>query len=66
MDGSTAAAATMSWWVEYENGDRSMGYDSEAEAWAALFELQLSEQVRPRWLRSSDGDCFLIPVKGTT
>jgi len=52
------------WWVEYENGDRSIAYDSEAETWAALFELQPSEQHgRPRWLCSSNGDRFVIPAK---
>jgi hypothetical protein len=33
------------WWVEYENGDRSIAYDSEPETWAALFELQPSEHM---------------------
>lgn len=66
MDGSTAAAARLAWWVEYDNGDRSMGYGSEAEARAALFELQSSEQFRPRLLRSSAGDRFLIPIKDAT
>ena len=61
-NGSAAAAAT--WCVEYENGDRSAGYDSEAEAWAAIFELQSSKQHgRPLWLCSSDGDRFVIPIK---
>jgi hypothetical protein len=62
-NGSTATAVT-TWWVEYENGDRSTDYDSEAEMWAALADLQASGQrSRPRWLFSSDGQRFAIPVK---
>jgi hypothetical protein len=37
-NGSVAAAAT-TWWIEFANGDRSTDYESEAEAWAALFEM---------------------------
>jgi hypothetical protein len=58
----SAAAAVTTWWMEYENGDRSADYDSEPEVWAALVELPCSEeQARPRWLCSSDGDRFAIP-----
>jgi hypothetical protein len=65
-DRSAAVAAT-AWWIEYENGDRSIDYDSEAEAWAALVDLQASDQhSRPRWLFSSDGQRFVIPIKHTT
>jgi hypothetical protein len=61
---ATATAVTM-WWVEYENGDRSTDYDSEAEAWAALVDLLASDQrSRPCWLFSSDGQRFAIPVMG--
>jgi hypothetical protein len=63
MNEATATAAT-TWWIEYENGDRSTDYETEAETWAALFELQSSDQRnRPCWLRSSAGDRFVIPVK---
>jgi hypothetical protein len=63
-DEATTPAAATAWWIEYENGDRSTDYDSEAEAWAALVDLQVSDQhSRPRWLLSSDGQRFAIPVK---
>jgi hypothetical protein len=62
-----AATAATTWWIEYENGDRSTDYASEAAAWAALVELQSSSQhSRPAWLFSSDGDRFAIPVKDPT
>jgi hypothetical protein len=52
------------WWVEYENGGQSTAYDSEAEAWAAPFEVQSSDQPgRPRWLCSSNGDRLVILIK---
>lgn len=54
------------WWIEYENGDRSTDYDSEAEAWAAVVELDAASgpRSRPARLFSSDGQRFVIPVKG--
>lgn len=62
-----AATAATTWWIEYENGDRSTDYESEAEAWAALVELQSSNlHSRPAWLFSSDGHRFVIPVKDAT
>jgi hypothetical protein len=58
------AAAAPTWWIEYENGDRSANYETEAETWGALFELQSSDQHnRPCWLHSSAGDRFVIPLK---
>jgi hypothetical protein len=58
--------ATARWWIEYENGDRSTDYDSEAEAWAAIVELEAASglRVQPAWLFSSDGQRFVIPIKG--
>jgi hypothetical protein len=49
------------WWIEFENGERSTGYASEAEAWAALMDLQTPQAQmslsysysRPAWLVSS-------------
>jgi hypothetical protein len=62
-NGTRATAVTL-WWIEYENGDRSIDYDSEAEAWAVLTERQFqSKHPRPCWLFSSDGERFVIPVK---
>jgi len=58
--GSVTAVMT-TWWMEYESGDRSAGYESEPEVWAALVELSCTEEARPRWLCSSDGDRFPIP-----
>ena len=58
---TTPAAPT--WWIEYENGDRSTDFDSEAEAWAALVDQQSSDQhSRPAWLFSSAGERFVIPI----
>ena len=57
----SAAAAMTTWWIEYENGDRSADYGSEPEVWAALVELSCLEEARPHWLCSSDGDRFAIP-----
>ena len=62
--GKSVATATPAWWVEYENGDRSIDYDTEAEAWAAIVELQFpGQRSRPAWLFSSDGQRFAIPMK---
>jgi hypothetical protein len=62
-----ATTAAIMWWIEYENGDRSTDYDSEAEAWAALMDLQsLGGHSRPLWLFSSGGERFGIPVKTST
>jgi hypothetical protein len=59
-----ASEPTATWWFEYQNGDRSTDYDSEAEAWAAIVDLQFSYQPsRPAWLFSSSGQRFLIPTK---
>jgi hypothetical protein len=54
------------WWLEFENGERSTPYATEAEAWAALVDLQSREALanpqysRPMWLVSSDGKRFPI------
>jgi len=63
---SSEATVTTSptWWVEFDNGDRSTDFESEAEAWAAIVDLESSDQhSRPAWLFSSDGQRFVIPVK---
>jgi hypothetical protein len=62
--GGPMAKDATTWWIEYANGDRSAGYDSEPEAWEAVVELQSSDQrSRPAWLFSSDGQRFVIPIK---
>jgi hypothetical protein len=56
------------WWIEYENGDRSTDYDGEPEACAAIVELEAASGLRaePAWLFSSDGQRFVIPIKGAS
>jgi hypothetical protein len=62
-------ATAITWWLESETGGRSKPYASEADAWAALDDLQSSQTqmnllyARPAWLVSSDGVRFAIPVK---
>jgi hypothetical protein len=61
--------ADETWWIEFENGGRSMRYPSEAEAWAALMDLQTRQAQmglmysRPTWLVSSRYLRFAIPMK---
>jgi hypothetical protein len=56
----------VTWWLEFENGGRSIPYATEAEAWAALVDLQSPQALasvrysRPMWLVSSDGQRFAI------
>ena len=64
MASEPRATVATTWWIEYENGDRSTDYDSEAEAWAAIVDLGASDQRdQPALLFSSDGQRFVIPVK---
>jgi hypothetical protein len=66
---SKGKAPTVTWWIEFENGRRSTVYASEAEAWAALTDLESSKMQmillrrRPALLVSSDGLRFAIPMK---
>jgi hypothetical protein len=58
-------ATAVTWQIEYENGERTRAYDSEAEAWASLdwrAQLNLMDR-RPAWLVSSEGLRFAIPIK---
>jgi hypothetical protein len=61
--------ADETWWIEFENGGRSITYRTEAEAWAALMDLQASQAQmslsysRPTWLVSSRYLRFAIPMK---
>jgi len=64
MASEPKATAATTWWIEYENGDRSTDYESEAEAWAAIVDLGTSDRRgQPTLLFSSDGQRFVIPVK---
>ena len=63
MASEPKARAATTWWIEYENGDRSTDYDSEAEAWAAIVDLASDRRDQPALLFSSDGQRFVIPVK---
>jgi hypothetical protein len=60
---------TETWWIEFENGERSTGYASEEEAWAALMDLQTPQAQmslsysRPVWLVSSRDLRFAVPMK---
>jgi hypothetical protein len=56
------------WWIEFENGNHSTAYASEAEAWAALMDFQSSQssaspQPKPVFLLSSTGLRFAVPIK---
>ena len=57
------------WWIEFENGERSKSYKSEPEAWAALTDLQKPQAQmslsynRPAWLVSSRDLRFAVPMK---
>ncbi|HTV27778.1 MAG TPA: hypothetical protein VMF32_08355 [Xanthobacteraceae bacterium] len=56
------------WWIEFENGNHSTAYASEAEAWAALMDFQssrslVSPQPNPVFLLSSTGLRFAVPIK---
>jgi hypothetical protein len=62
-------APAVTWWLEFQNGGRSTAYATEAEAWAALIDLQSPQAQtsllysRPVWLVSSDGLRFAFPAK---
>jgi hypothetical protein len=66
---TTDEAPAVTWWLEFENGGRSMAYATEAEAWAALSDLQSPKAQtsplysRPVWLVSSDGFRFAFHAK---
>ena len=57
------------WWIEFESGEWSKSYGSEAEAWAALMDLQTPQaqksprDSRPARIISSRGLRFAIPQK---
>ena len=57
------------WWIEFEHGGRSTSYPTEAEAWAALLDLQNSQAQlsprygRPAWLVSTRDLRFAVPKK---
>jgi hypothetical protein len=59
----------VTWWIEFESGERSKVYASEPEAWERLVDRQSSQAQlnllysRPVWVVSSDGLRFAIPMK---
>jgi hypothetical protein len=64
-----SAKIPVTWWIEFESGERSKVYDSEPEAWGRLVDRQSSQAQlnllysRPVWVVSSDGLRFAIPTK---
>jgi hypothetical protein len=67
MVGAGNDDADETWWIEFENGGRSITYRTEAEAWAVVMELQTPRAQRglrysrPTWLVSSRDLRFAIP-----
>jgi hypothetical protein len=66
---SKGKASAVTWWIEFEGGERSKAYARETEAWAALTDLESSKlqmillRRRPALVVSSDGLRFVIPTK---